>query len=182
VSFWTFAGAALASFTAVGIAFGAYPWQKNKDRSLQINSEQRALYLDVLAKIIAVQRRLEEVSPEGFEKLQATLSDWAKSLRELEDAVLILAACGDQDVVEAAFDCLETLREGIPLMAVKGRADLGEGPELIGAEDLKTFFHDTRKDILQKHDPKVSKLVNVMRRNVFGLDADIDFQSRVTRG
>jgi hypothetical protein len=45
---WTLAATIIASATALLIAFVAYPWQKAKDRELQIQSEKRSAYADYL--------------------------------------------------------------------------------------------------------------------------------------
>jgi hypothetical protein len=41
---WTISAAGLASLTALVIAFGAYRWQKQQDRKLQLQLEKRRAY------------------------------------------------------------------------------------------------------------------------------------------
>ena len=42
---WTLCAAAIASSTALLVAFGAYPWQKRKDRELQLQAEMRGAFI-----------------------------------------------------------------------------------------------------------------------------------------
>lgn len=46
---WTLAAASVGSLTAILIAFVAYPWQRRRDRMLQIQTEKREAYSEFLS-------------------------------------------------------------------------------------------------------------------------------------
>lgn len=61
--------ATIAAITALIIAFIAYPWQKQKDRDLQILAEKRKLYAEFLNSLAEYEIRSQKMT-ETFAELQ----------------------------------------------------------------------------------------------------------------
>lgn len=93
---WTFAAACVASVTAIVIAFIAYPWQRSRDRQLEIQKEKRALYKEVLAELSSLDNKTW-----GYEPVK---TEYVWKPRAILDPLLLYAP---EEVIDAVYLELE---------------------------------------------------------------------------
>jgi hypothetical protein len=93
---WNLAAAGMGSLTALAIAFIAYPWQKNRDRSLAVQTEKRAIYAEFI-------RTFSSLSKESWRSMP-TPHYYDHKIRDMFPVLHLYAPL---NVIEACYQAFE---------------------------------------------------------------------------
>jgi len=175
-------GYGVGSFTALFIAFVAYPWQKNRDRQLQIELERRATCAQSIQTLFTTRSRLDDIFHKkvtSLQELNETIKMWFQALHELERDVQTIAVMGSEKIVVAGDKCIQSFRDILPdLMEEAKKLEAGTDKN-----ELTYKFSTSLKEINEKHaqrlDDAISDFLNLVRIEVFHMKGNIKIRSRV---
>ncbi|WP_421906406.1 hypothetical protein [Mameliella sp.] len=114
MSAWTLAGAVLASATALVIAFGAYLWQKRKDRELKLGEERREAYRRFVKAVWQHRDGLVQLGKRfDLAHIEAGVSELGDIRSELTQEFLVLSLSAEEEVLIAAQEIISALDAGL---------------------------------------------------------------------
>ncbi|CUH88167.1 hypothetical protein PH5382_02099 [Phaeobacter sp. CECT 5382] len=177
--------ALLASSVALIIAFYAYPWQKERDRKLQIQLEQRGVYRDLIFPLHDVRFALENLgSFSDFADLQKRISSVFERLNAGERQFLASTVLIDPKIANEFQRYFSEARSvmsdiGDELQQLRATQDslVPEPP----VKDVKGVFKDVLDCGIRKLDAATEGVINRIRESAFGLQGEIRLQSRKNR-
>lgn len=168
----------LTCLVALFIAFFAYPWQKKRDRKLQIELEQRAIYRDMVASIDDVSRNISKLSANSADAMGEDIQALSAAMQNLDRFILQAALLADVDIVNSAAECghkTGNLLELIKADIIKLRDDENGS---ISAPDLCEALERRKRDVLVELDREFNALLNIIRKKAFDLPGEVQLRSR----
>lgn len=112
---WSLAAAALGSFTALVIAFVAYPWQKSKDRKNETLKEQRK----AVAELVSPIEECAGMISDSVSVFSATVPDISAPLLDIRKATSLARVYGASEVANQADVVRKELREACDLLEIE---------------------------------------------------------------
>lgn len=168
----------LASATALIIAFCAYPWQKKRDRELQIELEQRVVYSELVSSVYVLAKRIREVRPSNPEEVSADIQVCAIEMRELEGVLMRASILADADVANRVVECLEQAYGLLRRIKADLQGILDASENGIGARDFKVAVEKAKYGALEEFYEILSRLVNVIREKAYKQQGELKLRSR----
>lgn len=176
---WTIIASAIGSITALAIAFGAYPWQKRKDRQLQISLEQRKAYTDILRSIHRFRNLVDDLKFDSPETLGAGINELFEASADLEEEVFVISAISEKTIFQEICQCNETLRGVYYEIARELQDLLSADKQSYEKVEVVAAFQSARERAYSQIDKATNELVSVVRARAFGLDGKIELTSRL---
>lgn len=175
-------GYGIGSFTALFIAFVAYPWQKNRDRELQIELERRATCAQSIKTLLTTRSRLDDIfhkKANSLQELNETTKMWLQAFHELERDVRTIAVMGSEEIILAGEKCVQSFHDILPDLLKEAKNQAASADK----NGLTDEFFNSLKEINEKHaerlDDATSDFLSLVRREVFHMNGNVNFRSRV---
>jgi DNA-binding phage protein len=150
---WTLAASALASSTALVIAFVAYPWQKRKDRELKLSEERREACRQFIALVISEKDHLFELDRSADDQTPEDI--WTSVLRfqtNVSAELAKLALIADENLLRSGSAFVDALLE-----AIKREEVLVDQAEEVGASahDVYRLLRKATAEIANERLPQL---------------------------
>ncbi|WP_083098550.1 hypothetical protein [Pseudophaeobacter leonis] len=169
--------ALLASTTAFIIAFYAYPWQKERDRKLQIALEQRTAYKDVFDLIYDLQKAVSHIRSGNLKDMRADIDGCFRAKEKLERGALKASMLIDLTILNMLSDFIEEAQKMLKTLATDLAELLGEADSVAAAEVSKVL-EERKSSVAKEMDDIVNRLLNAIRKYAFNLPGQIRIRSR----
>ncbi|WP_417700519.1 hypothetical protein [Pseudophaeobacter sp.] len=171
----------LASATAFIIAFYAYPWQKERDRKLQIALEQRVAYKEVFDLIYDLQKAVSRIRAGNPNDMRSGIDECFKAKEKLERGALKASMLIDLTILHMLSDFIEEAHEMLKTLAMDLTELFGEADSVPAAEVSKVL-EERQKKAAEGMDAIVNRLLNAIRKGAFNLQGQIRFRNRRFEG
>lgn len=175
-------GYTIGSFTAIFIAFVAYPWQKELDRKLQIEVEMRRMYVEAIRLIFSTKTRLEAIRidrRQNHDELLATFEKWFGALHDLEQAINTIGAIGPEEVAISGGECVEAFRNINLHMRDELRRSLFEAKNQYTREEVFKALRAAQKENMATLDEAINVFLNSVRKHAFQMNGKVSLGSRI---
>lgn len=161
-------GYAIASATALFIAFVAYPWQKARDRANELGKEKREAYRRFFRATLDVRQVIFDAKFSSENEARAAVSAVIEAKTNYDGAVSELCISASQSVVAAA----EKMHSAIYLLLDEWEKALvkllQERSDTYSASDVSSVF----EAVIQRHRKTLfdaeNKIRNAMKSDEFG--------------
>lgn len=168
--------ALIAASVALLIAFGAYPWQKKKDRENELKREQREQYRAFIPEWHFVEEMLIELQSTNGLTSKNAIHSYTKILRKSDTLIMQMALCGSPAVVAKMSELHNLLYETYVLFGEKTvelylPTDFAVVPDSSILNCLQEAILETR----ERRNKAFEELVNLMRSEEFGVTGYLEF-------
>lgn len=172
----TIVAAVIASGTALHIAVRVYPRQKKVDQILQIELEQRTVYKEIVASVNALTESISKISTTNPEDARSTIEFCLSQKRELEIMLVQTSILSDANIVKCVAECIEQVDGMLKKIATELQRTVSD------SDAFQRVMEGAKRDAIRELDEILTKLLNTIRKEAFGLSGDIFLRSRYLDG